>query len=67
MESVVYHRVKYLSAAIIHATNANANDSHIDYHLQFWIVVELRIDRKLISTVLTVRRTGIIQSEFWGL
>jgi hypothetical protein len=51
---------------IIPADNANANDSHVDYHIQFGVDDDYR-GNESVSEVLTVGVTGIIHVRLRGL
>jgi hypothetical protein len=53
--------------AIILVVNANANDSHVDYHIQFGIDDYNDWGNKHLTAVLTLGGTGIIRVRLRGL
>lgn len=52
---------------IIRNVNANANDSHVDYHMHFGIDDDDYRGNEPVSEVLTVAVTGIIRVRLRGL
>jgi hypothetical protein len=53
--------------AIILIVNANANDSHVDYHIHFGVDDYNDWGNKHVSAVLTVGGTGIIRVRLRGI